>query len=174
MCSTVEDRLMFCIDFEDEDLVSDTEGVYRPWILNDGVTIVDNAMGANCPQGQRCGFFNESVLEVPFFSNNYVHWHTMSITFNYRMIQGTSLYQGIISNDCFNQADYADGSSLYCSASVTDFMAGLKTDNSPLEDANASVVSRKHRILCVSFIYIYIYVCVCVYIYIYIYIYVQT
>ena len=147
MCSIVEDPLMFCIDFEDAGLVSTTAGVYRPWILNDGVTIVDNAMGANCPQGQRCGFFNESVLEVPFFSNNYVHWPSMRITFNYRMTQATALDQGIISNDCFNQVANADGNSLYCSASSIDFMAGLKTVNSPLEDAAVSEVSNKHYVL---------------------------
>ncbi|KAI0240459.1 hypothetical protein LSAT2_008807 [Lamellibrachia satsuma] len=58
--SGLKTPLMFCIDFEDDDLVSNTAGVYRPWILNDGVTVVADAQ---CPQGQRCGFFNESVLE---------------------------------------------------------------------------------------------------------------
>ena len=134
---------MFCIDFEDDDLVSNTAGVYRPWILNDGVTVVTDAQ---CPQGQRCGFFNESVLEVAFFSNNYVHWPSMKITLSYRMTQATALDQGIISNDCFNQVPNAAGNSLYCSASSTDFMAGLKT-NSPSEDAAVSEVSSKHYVL---------------------------
>ena len=147
MCSIVEDSLMFCIDFEDADLVSNTAGVYRPWILNDGVTIDDNTMGANGPQGQRCGFFNESVLEVPFFSNNYVNWPSMKITLSYRMTQATALDQGIISNDCFNQIPNAAGNSLYCSASSIDFIAGLNTVNSPLEDAAVSEVSIKQYVL---------------------------
>ena len=141
MFSTVENGLMFCIDFEDDDLVSNTAGVYRPWILNDGVTVVTDAQ---CPQGQRCGFFNESVLEVPFFSNNYVHWPSMRITLSYRMTQASALDQGIISNDCFNQVANADGNSLYCSASSTDFTAGLKTLISPIDDANAAQVCKTY------------------------------
>ena len=138
---------MFCIDFEDADLVSNTAGVYSPWVIIDGVTIVDNSMGVNCPQGHRCGFFNESVLEVPFFSNNYVHWPSVRITLSYRLTQATALDQGIISNDCFNQVPNGAGNSLYCSPSSIDFMAGLKTANSPLEDAAVSEVSIKQYVL---------------------------
>ena len=117
---------MFCIDFEDDDLVSNIAGVYRPWILNDGVTIVDSLMGVTCPQGQRCGFFNESVLEVAFFSNNYAQWPSLRITLDYMMTASTPIDQGIISNDCFNQANNAAGNSLYCSANINTFNGGLK------------------------------------------------
>ena len=39
---------MFCIDFEDDSLVG--QGVDRPWVMNDHVTIVDDT---DCPQGDR-------------------------------------------------------------------------------------------------------------------------
>ncbi|KAI0216080.1 hypothetical protein LSAT2_031858, partial [Lamellibrachia satsuma] len=133
----IEERLMFCIDFEDDDLVANGPGFYEPWVLNDGVTIVDSAVnpGVNCPQGQRCGFFNESVLEVPFFSNNYAHWPSLRITLSYKMTQRTNIDQGIISNDCFPDATvpFAPGNSLYCSADDNDFKAGLKTSGSPTD-----------------------------------------
>ena len=131
---------MFCIDFEDADLVSDSVGVYRPWILNDGVTTVDNSMGVTCPQGQRCGFFNESVLEVAFFSNNYAQWPSLRITLDYMMIASTSIDQGIISNDCFNGADYAAGNSLYCSADSDTFNGGLR-GTGVIGDVDLSAVS---------------------------------
>ncbi|KAI0241986.1 hypothetical protein LSAT2_015249, partial [Lamellibrachia satsuma] len=135
-----EEALMFCIDFEDDDLVSNTAGVYRPWILNDGVTVVTDAQ---CPQGQRCGFFNESVLEVAFFSNNYAQWPSLRITFDYMMTASTPIDQGIISNDCFNQADYADGNSLYCSADSNTLKGGVKgTGNITAVDLSAVSITK--------------------------------
>ena len=131
---------MFCIDFEDDDLVSNTAGVYRPWILNDGVTVVTDAQ---CPQGQRCGFFNESVLEVPFFSNNYAQWPSLKITFEYMMTAQTPIDQGIISNDCFNQAEYAAGNSLYCSADSNTLKSGVKgTGNITAVDSSAVSITK--------------------------------
>ncbi|KAK2153742.1 hypothetical protein NP493_2267g00009 [Ridgeia piscesae] len=122
-----EDKRMFCIDFEDDDLVSDTWGEYRPYVYNDGVTVVD---GPQCPQGNRCGFFsNESVLEVPFFSNNYGHWPNLRITLEYKMIPSSAnLDQGIVSNDCFPNGNgkFAAGNSLFISANDKTFNAGLK------------------------------------------------
>ena len=136
---------MFCIDFEDDDLVSNTAGVYRPWVLNDGVTIVDNTINleVNCPQGQRCGFFNESVLEVPFFSNNYAQWPTLRITLSYKMTGSQDVDKGIISNDCFPDATvpFAPGNSLYCSANSGNFLAGLKGPSPGYPVAGGSAVS---------------------------------
>lgn len=130
---------MFCIDFEANDLISKTFGVYRPWVLNDGVTVVNDSQ---CPQGDRCGYFNNSVLEVPFFSNNYAQWPSMRITLQYKMISFSgSIDQGIISNDCLNLADYAAGNSLYLSADASTFKAGLKSGNASVPDADATVVS---------------------------------
>ena len=117
---------MFCIDFEDDDLVSNTWGEYRPWVLNDGVTVVNSP---DCPQGKRCGFFNESVLEVPFFSNNYGHWPSLRITLQYKMISFSgTIDQGIVSNDCFPKGtgEYAPGNSLFISANDDEFNGGLK------------------------------------------------
>ena len=124
---------MFCIDFEDDDLVSDLSGVYRPWVLNDGVTVVNSG----CPQGNRCGFFNASVLEVPFFANNYGHWPNLRITLEYKMISFSgNIDQGIVSNDCFpnGNGQYAAGNSLFISANDQDFNGGLK-------DATATTVT---------------------------------
>ena len=140
MVSTVEDPKMFCIDFEDDDLVSDTWGEYRPWVLNDGVTVVNSS---DCPQGDRCGFFNGSgVLEVPFFSNNYGHWPSLRITLQYNMIafEG-NIDQGIVSNDCFpdGTGQYADGNSLFISANDHVFNGGLK--DSPGNETTVTVVS---------------------------------
>ncbi len=130
---------MFCINFEDDDLV--TNDVYQPWVLNRGVTVVsDPAIG--CPEGNRCGFFNESNLELPFFSNNYDHWHNLRITLHYKQILTTTPDQGIISNDCFNGIDNAPGNSLYLSSAGdgSEFKCGLKSNNAS-EDANPTAVS---------------------------------
>ena len=129
---------MFCIDFENGDLISHTAGEYRPWVLNNGVTIVHDPQ---CPQGQWCGFFNASCLEVPFFSNNYDHWPSLRITLSYKMTQPTQMDQGIVSNDCFQGLANAPGNSLYLSASSTDFKAGLKAGNPVIPDASAQYVS---------------------------------
>ena len=130
---------MFCIDFEDDDLVSDTWGEYRPYVFNDGVTVVD---GPQCQHG-RCGFFNRSVLEVPFFSNNYEHWPNLRITLEYKMIPSSAnLDQGIVSNDCFPDGTglYADGNSLFISANYVNFNGGLK-DLTGLPGTTVTVVS---------------------------------
>ena len=143
LLSSDEEALMFCIDFEDDDLVSNSAGVYRPWILNDGVTIVDSLMGVTCPQGERCGFFNESVLEVAFFSNNYAQWPSLRITFDYMMAAPIPIDQGIISNDCFNQAGYAAGNSIYCSADSNTLKGGVKgTGNITAVDLSAVSITK--------------------------------
>ena len=144
ICSTVENPKMFCIDFEDDDLVSDTWGEYRPWVLNDGVTVVEDEQ---CPQGKKCGFFNGSgVLEVPFFSNNYGHWPNLRIELQYKMISFEApIDQGIVSNDCFPDGDglYADGNSLFISANDETFNAGLKdvTKTGPTVTAVSNIES---------------------------------
>ncbi|KAI0216081.1 hypothetical protein LSAT2_031859, partial [Lamellibrachia satsuma] len=152
----IEERLMFCINFEDDDLVAKGPAfVYEPWIRNDGVTIVDNTVnpGVNCPEGQRCGFFNESVLQIPFFSNNYAQWPSLRITLSYRMTSfGLDLDmrrldripdKGIISNDCFPEGNglYASGNSLYCSADDIRFKAGLNGPSPDNAVADGSAVS---------------------------------
>ncbi|KAK2153741.1 hypothetical protein NP493_2267g00008 [Ridgeia piscesae] len=92
-------------------------------------TDVLNYTTPNCPQGKRCGFFNESVLEVPFFSNNYGHWPSLRITLQYKMISFSgTIDQGIVSNDCFPKGtgEYAPGNSLFISANDDEFNGGLK------------------------------------------------
>ena len=139
MCSTVEDPLLFCIDFEDDELISNTGGVYRPWVFNNNVTVVSSP---HCPQGMRCGYFNESILEVPFFSNTYSTWPSLRITLRYKQISKSLLDQGIISNSC-TPPPFAEGNSLYCSAAAggDKFKGGLK---SPA--VNLSAVSWKRGI----------------------------
>ena len=140
ICSTAEERLMFCINFEDDDLV--TNDVYQPWVLNRGVTVVD-ASSVGCPEGNRCGFFNDdSNLELAFFSNNYGHWHNLRITLNYKQIQTSQSDQGIMSNDCWHGTENAPGNSLYLSSSGdgSEFKCGMKTNNASL-DADPTAVS---------------------------------
>ena len=108
---TVEDPSMFCINFEDNDLVSNTMGVYRPWVMNDGVNVITDAM---CIEGNKCGLFNMSRLEIPFFSNLYSSIPSIRITFYYKIISGGSADQGIISNDCYGGVAGAPGNSLFC------------------------------------------------------------
>ena len=121
-CSTAEVDDMFCIDFETDDLVSVTKGVYRPWVLNDGVHIINDPLGTH----GRVGFFNESHLEIPFFSNAYSSFKSLRISFYYRLAPGGSADQGIISNDCFGGAVNAPGNSLFASAQGTYLSAGFK------------------------------------------------
>ena len=133
---------MFCIDFEDNDLVSDTWGEYRPYVFNDGVTVVKDTQ---CPQGDRCGFFNGSgVLEVPFFSNNYGHWPSLRIELEFKMISFSgNIDQGIVSNDCVPDGTglYAAGNSLYISANDNTFNTGLKDPSRAGPTVTVNVVS---------------------------------
>ena len=130
---------MFCIDFEDDDLIQKGTA-YQPWILNRGVTVVADQQ---CPQGDRCGFFNESILEVPFFSNNYDPWHGLKITLKYVQLLAGQVDQGVISNDCLNLDSGAPGNSLYLSVDAGGnlFNAGLKDGRNPTNFASASDVS---------------------------------
>ena len=122
---------MFCIDFEDDDLVANNMGVYRPWILNDNVLVVTEG-------GSKCGFFNESRLEVPFFSNAYSSFTSLRITFRYKIAPGGSADQGLFSNDCFGGAVNAAGNSLYCSASGGQVTWGLRDPNVQLGGVSGS------------------------------------
>ena len=49
------------------------------YVLNNGVTVVTDP--SFCPEGNSCGFFNASQLEIPFFANNYNHLPNLRITF---------------------------------------------------------------------------------------------
>ena len=104
---------MFCINFEhEEDLVF--AGADHPWVLNDGVQIVSTA-SVGCPQGDKCGYFVNSRLEIPFFSNAYSGINSLRITFWFRRDEGYPVTMGMISNDCFNGVPEAAGNSLYVS-----------------------------------------------------------
>ena len=103
---------MFCIDFEDDDLVNDNMGVYRPWVMNDKVEIIDDSN--LCIEGNRCGLFNMSRLEIPMFSNMYSNFRALRISFYYKIMPGGSADQGIISNDCYGGVTGAPGNSIFC------------------------------------------------------------
>ena len=100
---------MTCIDFEEGGLVG--QGADNPWVYNDGVIVT----GTDCPQGDRCGYFDGGRLELPFFSNNYNGYKSLVITFHYKMTSGSLSSQGLISNDCFNGLSGEAGNSLYAS-----------------------------------------------------------
>ena len=108
--STEEESKMFCIDFEDTDLVG--AGVYQPWLLIDHIDRVHSDV-AGCPQGDYCGYFCGGRLEVPLFSNAYSSFPSLRITFDYiRTPGGGDSYQGIISNDCFEHDPHLLGNSM--------------------------------------------------------------
>ena len=136
LCSTEEEQLMFCIDFEDDSLVKKGTA-YQPWVLNRGVTVVNSP---ECPEGNRCGFFNESLIELPMFSNNYDPWHGLKITLKYKQTRTSQFDQGVISNDCFNGVPFAAGNSLYCSVdgSGASFNAGLKSPPASASDVSSN------------------------------------
>ena len=125
---------MFCIDFEDDDLVQGGTA-YQPWLHNRGVTVVTDTQ---CPQGNRCGFFNESFIEVAMFANNYDSWQRLKITLEYKQILSSQMDQGVISNDCLSEQSGAPGNSLYCSldASGGSFNAGLKSPPASASDVS--------------------------------------
>ena len=139
--STDENKKIFCITFEDDDNLVGPGGAEQPYIYNDGVTVVTSAL---CPQGDKCGWFNNSRLEIPYFSNNY-GFESIRITFQYKRTGAMPETQGIISNDCFNMVPNAAGNSLYCSstnigaADNDDIEAGLRSP--PLPKAPAAFVS---------------------------------
>ena len=85
---------------------------------------------------------NESVLEVPFFSNNYGHWPNLRITLEYKLIAFSgNIDQGIVSNDCFPNGNglFAAGNSLFISVNGNNFNGGLK--DTPTTGTTVTVVS---------------------------------
>ena len=56
------------------------------YVFNNGVKVVQNGVDGIasdfCPEGNSCGLFNASQLEIPFFSNNWNHLPNIKITFN--------------------------------------------------------------------------------------------
>ena len=131
--STDEERKMFCIDFEDDDLVG--QGAYQPWVLNEDVTVVTSA---DCPQGSRCGYFNGSRLEIPFFSNAYSSFPGLWVDFWYKRTGSEPANQGLISNDCFQGQTDEPGNSLYASCTSSDVETGLKSISLAVAHANVS------------------------------------
>ena len=113
---------MFCIDFEDDDLVG--QGVYQPWVMNVDVTVVTDP---DCPQGSKCGYFNGSRIEIPFFSNAYSSFDGLWIELWYKRTGTYPVNQGLISNDCFEGQSYEPGNSLYASCVSSDVEAGVKS-----------------------------------------------
>ena len=107
--STDEIPFRFCIDFEEDDFVR--AGADHPKVSNYGVIVVDTT-DAGCPQGDRCGYFDEGRLEIPSFSNAYTGISSFRITFNYLRMAGGEDHQGIFSNDCFNGEADLPGNSL--------------------------------------------------------------
>ena len=88
----------------------------------------------------RCGFFNESRLEIPFFSNAYSSFPSLRISFNYRRTGSSPATQGIISNDCMNGVASEAGNSLYASCADDSVEVGLRD---PL--ASLTSVSNRNR-----------------------------
>ena len=118
---------MFCIDFEDADLVG--PGAYQPWVLNEDVTIVSSTSLGPCAEGSQCGYFNASHLVIPFFSNTYASFPSLRITFNYMRTVASPVTRGLISNDCFNDKEGQSGNSLYASCRNSRVLTGVKKPN---------------------------------------------
>ena len=132
---------MFCIDFETPDLVS--SGADHPWVRNKGVDIVNQTSNGPCIQGARCGYFNESHLEIPFFSNAYDGFTSLRITFSYMKTTSTSGLKGLVSNDCFDNQEGRIGNSLYAGCKDTEVKSGVKQPT-----VNLSTVSTSDLYLC--------------------------
>ena len=131
---------MFCVNFEDPDFVGD-EGADQPTVSNYGVVVVDTA-DVGCPQGDKCGYFDEGRLEIPRFANAYSTFSSLRITFNYLRTGGGKDHQGLISNDCFKDEPDLPGNSLSV-ACVDESVAALL--NEP--EAFVATVSTKERSL---------------------------
>ena len=61
-----------------------TNGLY---VKNSGVKVVENGVNGIpadfCPQGNKCGFFNGSQLDIPYFANNYAGLTNIKITLDF-------------------------------------------------------------------------------------------
>lgn len=57
------------------------------YVMNQGVTIIENGVNGVpydfCPQGKRCGFFDNSKLEIPYFTNIYGGVSNMKSTMDF-------------------------------------------------------------------------------------------
>ena len=86
------------------------------YVFNNGVQVVQNGVDGIapdfCPEGNSCGFFNSSQLEIPFFSNNWNHLPNIKITFN--MLENVkSSPEGVISNGCRKHKSYVGSNSFF-------------------------------------------------------------
>lgn len=67
--------------------------------MNKGVQIVENGVGeipSNfCPEGKRCGFFENSQLEIPRYSNGLSQLSNFRVTFDILYTQAMTYYEVI-------------------------------------------------------------------------------
>ena len=87
---TAEKRLITCLTFDGLKGVQGSNGIS---VKNTGVKIVS---GPLCLHGKCAEFQDRSVLEIPYFVNNYDHFKQFSISFFYRLVGGP-IYQVYIS-----------------------------------------------------------------------------
>ena len=83
---TAEDRQITCLSFDGLEGVQGSKGIS---VDNTDVKIVS---GPHCKHGDCAEFCDESVLQIPYFSNNYDHFKQFSVSFFYRL-DGGPIYQ---------------------------------------------------------------------------------
>ena len=89
------------------------QGLLGLWVRNSGVSIVNDS---SLCKYNNCGYFNGSArLEIPFFGNNMQWYRSFAVSMYFQRNAGAD-DQGLVSNDCFNNMDYAAGNSLYVSS----------------------------------------------------------
>ena len=102
---------MTCVTFDEGD--DGVQGLLGMWVRNSGVRVVNDSLLCKY---KNCGFFSGSArLEIPHFSNNMQWYRSFAISMFFLRNAGAD-DQGLISNDCFNNMEYAAGNSLYVSS----------------------------------------------------------
>ena len=104
-------KLVTCVTFDEG--YDGVQGLLGLWVHNSGVSIVNDS---SLCKYKNCGSFSGSArLEIPFFGNNMQWYRSFSVSMFFLRNAGAN-DQGLVSNDCFNNMDYAAGNSLYVSS----------------------------------------------------------
>ncbi|KAK2158187.1 hypothetical protein NP493_1816g00056 [Ridgeia piscesae] len=124
-----EKRLITCLTFDGLKGVQGSNGIS---VKNTGVKIVS---GPLCLHGKCAEFQDRSVLEIPYFVNNYDHFKQFSISFFYRLVGGP-IYQGLIINNVCGLTPTGKSSVFLTSPNVDKLNVGLKSDTDFLAEAS--------------------------------------
>ncbi|KAK2158186.1 hypothetical protein NP493_1816g00000 [Ridgeia piscesae] len=123
-----EKRLITHLSFDGATGVQGSNGI---WVANNRVTVVS---GPQCKHGN-CAHFNNTVLEIPYFVNNYDHFKQFSISYFYNLCGGPFNQGLVINNMCGTNP--TDKCSIYLSSPAPDMLkAHLKSSGHVLAEAS--------------------------------------